>query len=275
MGTGVGEAMAIVIAPILVPQWFHGRTDHHVTSGRPWSSDLWETSDDRVRGGSSQSSLVVINPERARFAGHLDTKTLGGAGFASQHSVGELSLNLSDYDGILLSIVKADRKRYALTLKNSLPPNRPDGRERAAVSWEADFVAPEDADGDLSDGPANLFLPWSAFKATYRGKDKPDAEPLDLANIKRVGLMMRSFFGEQDGDFSLDLHGIAARRSLHDAVAAEPRPATTENHNQAFEEDNEGDDEEDLHKDSVLPQAAAQQPSQAGDWWRRLLCGLV
>lgn len=143
------------------------------------------TTDDRVRGGSSHSNLTVDSPDHARFHGHLDTSTLGGAGFASQHSLGELHLDLTDYDGIIVSIRgpdKADGKRYALTLKDALAPPTDDGREQSSVSWEAQFVANK---------PGDIKLPWDEFKATYRGREKDDAGHLDLKHIKRIGLMMR------------------------------------------------------------------------------------
>jgi hypothetical protein len=66
------------------------------------------------------------------------------------------------------------------------------------------------------------------MKATYRGKEKSDAAKLNTANIKRFGIMMRrsvlrvlkyhthvadkclSFFGEQEGPFSLQIESITA-----------------------------------------------------------------
>jgi hypothetical protein len=122
---------------------------------------------------------------------------LGGAGFASQHTAGELHLDLSSYDGLVISIAEPGpdavatangvSKRYAVTLKDDLPKKRPDGRESSGVSWEAEFTwGPQD-------GGAQIFLLWTHFKATYRGRDKPDAEPLKLTAIKRIGLMMRRY----------------------------------------------------------------------------------
>jgi|TARA_R110002003_G_scaffold28_23_gene1716 hypothetical protein len=71
-----------------------------------------------------------------------------------------------------------------------------------------------------------LFIPWSKLKPTYRGKPKDDAEPLKLGSVKRWSimnrryvnvmlvsrcmLMMNSFFGEQEGDFSLTIKSIKA-----------------------------------------------------------------
>jgi hypothetical protein len=34
--------------------------------------------------------------------------------------------------------------------------------------------------------------------------------PLDLANIRRWSFMIRSFFGEQQGEFKLDIKSVAA-----------------------------------------------------------------
>jgi hypothetical protein len=83
---------------------------------------------------------------------------------------------------------KSDGKRYLLTLKDDIPGRRDDGREMSGITWEAEF----DASGTNEAGKAEeVFLPWSAFKATYRGRDKEDAKPLDLKSIKRVSFMMR------------------------------------------------------------------------------------
>lgn len=77
-----------------------------------------------------------------------------------------------------------------------------------------------------------MFIPWSAFNATYRGRPKKDAKKIDLKKIKRMSIMMRrygniryyllgreslsahesrySFFGTQEGDFSLSMREICA-----------------------------------------------------------------
>ena len=56
-------------------------------------------------------SYLVRDEKNARFYGNLDIKTLGGAGFASQRTVGEdKNWDLSDYAGIQLDIAKGDSK---------------------------------------------------------------------------------------------------------------------------------------------------------------------
>ncbi|KAL4942309.1 hypothetical protein BDV06DRAFT_192538 [Aspergillus oleicola] len=167
----------------------------------PWSSSDWTSSDDRVRGGASISLLVPSNDKKsALFTGNLDIKTLGGAGFASQRTTSETTWDLSSFDGLELAIdtSKSDDKRYTLILKDEVLPKRPDGRERSSLSWEYDF-RPEE----------KVTVRWRDLKPTYRGKEVRDVEPLNLNKVKRVSVMMRSFFGTQEGGFKLSIESIA------------------------------------------------------------------
>ncbi|KAL4796460.1 complex I intermediate-associated protein 30-domain-containing protein [Aspergillus venezuelensis] len=167
----------------------------------PWSTSDWTSSDDRVRGGSSISHLLPSDDKKsALFTGNLDIATLGGAGFASQRTKGEKSWDLSSFDGLELSLdtEKSDDKRYTLILKDEILPKRPDGRERSSISWEFDFRPSE-----------RVVVRWGDLKATYRGKEVRDVEPLKVEEVKRVSVMMRSFFGTQEGDFRLSISSIA------------------------------------------------------------------
>ncbi|KAI1132792.1 CIA30-domain-containing protein [Nemania abortiva] len=169
---------------------------------KPWLAESWVASDDRVRGGKSQSYLDYKPGSKGtvRFHGELDITALGGAGFASQRSPDSQPWDLSDFEGLHLAIGDGDGKKYTLIVKDEILPKRPDGREQSTVSWEYDFIGKE----------TQLDIPWHDLKPTYRGKPEPDAKPLDLANIRRVSIMMRSFFGEQEGAFDLELENIAA-----------------------------------------------------------------
>lgn len=149
---------------------------------RPWDPEAWTSSDDRVRGGKSQSYLDCPSASLAAFHGNLDITALGGAGFASQRTVDPRSWDLNAYDGLLIRIGQSDGKKYTLNLKDDILPKRPDGREQSTVSWEYDFT---------SQGQEELRIPFGHFKPTYRGKDKPDATPLNLADVKRISIMMR------------------------------------------------------------------------------------
>lgn len=132
--------------------------------------------------GSSPSS------SRAEFSGHLDITALGGAGFASQRTAdGVPGWDVSAYDALVLDVARADGRKYTLTLKDEVLPRRPDGRDQSTVSWEYDFVV----GGAGVAGSTRVVVPFGEFKPTYRGKPKPDAQPLDLKNLKRISFMMR------------------------------------------------------------------------------------
>ncbi|KAK1093871.1 hypothetical protein LTR48_001484 [Friedmanniomyces endolithicus] len=163
---------------------------------RKWNADSWTASDDTVRGGKSRSDLEVsAHGSSARFYGCLDIKTLGGAGFASQKATGEWDLG---------------EKRYTFILKDKLlPPDPENGREQATISYEADFELPSQTiPGDTHN--RTVIIPFANLNPTYRGKLKKDAPDLDTKNIKQISLMMRSFFGTQEGDFSLTLKSLTA-----------------------------------------------------------------
>lgn len=124
----------------------------------------------------------------------MDTQTLGGAGFASQRTAGELRLDLSGYDGIqlVLDAVESDEKEYTLILKDSILPRNPDtGREQSTISWEFDFEVPKASPDQSQESTAELFVPWHLFTATYRGKEKKGVPGPNLSSIKRMSVMMR------------------------------------------------------------------------------------
>ncbi|GJP90779.1 hypothetical protein CBS63078_3949 [Aspergillus niger] len=169
---------------------------------QPWSSFSWASSDDRVRGGSSHSYLTINkDTNTAIFHGNLDIKTLGGAGFASQHTASTTELwDLSSYAGLELSIPKSDGHTYTLNLRDELQDPRPDGRQRSGLVWEAKFK--------VEKGQTKVRLGWKEFRPTYRGREVHMGRPLILAGVKRFEIMIRSFFGEQEGDFELEIESI-------------------------------------------------------------------
>ena len=123
----------------------------------------------------------------AAFSGYLDDVTLGGAGFASQQTVGSLDWNLGGYDGLLVSVALSDGKLYTLNLKDILPAS---DRE-STLLYETNFTVPGSTGG--SSDTQDVFLPWANFTATYRGRTQPDAKPLNTSSIKTMSLMMRRY----------------------------------------------------------------------------------
>ncbi|KAI6492096.1 hypothetical protein MCOR11_006852 [Pyricularia oryzae] len=225
----------------------------HTCFRTPWDEAGFTAVDDRVRGGSSVSHLIV-NADRtaATFNGTLDTKTLGGAGFASQRTVDPFLVDLTGVGALIADVVvPADNKTYTLTLKNDILPTGPDGREQSTVSWEYDFVAL--GDGDKEGETKQVKMPIDQFKPTYRGRPAEDAK-LDLANIKRISFMMRSFFEKQDGDFSLTIKSLAVSQSVQSESPARISEAISD------DGDSKGQANQALSAEKEVP------------IWRRWLC---
>ncbi|KAK6836553.1 complex I intermediate-associated protein 30 [Apiospora arundinis] len=110
----------------------------------PWSASLWTAVDDSVRGGNSSSHLDIdTTKNEATFAGYLDITTLGGAGFASQQTVGSLDWNLTACEGLLVSVTVADGKVYTLNLKDVMPA----GDRKATLLYETNFTVPSSSTG--------------------------------------------------------------------------------------------------------------------------------
>ncbi|CDM34304.1 hypothetical protein DTO013E5_2306 [Penicillium roqueforti] len=182
-------------------------TNNQIIFGPDWDLSRWTSSDDRVRGGSSVSNLDPT-PEGVLFHGNLDIETLGGAGFASQRTIGDEQVwDLTGHDGVELHVGPSDRKRYTFSLTDEIPQQRPDGREQSALVWEYDFCESETG--------REVRISWKDLKPTYRGKPVEDARPLDLSCIKRFRIMIRSFFGAQQGDFSLKIQSIGLFRQSY------------------------------------------------------------
>ncbi|GAA5879618.1 hypothetical protein JCM8547_003549 [Rhodosporidiobolus lusitaniae] len=214
---------------------------------RPWPA--FEAVNDSIRGGKSTSSWTVGAGNVARFSGHLDIIALGGAGFASQSTTftPRLSLNPRGSPGLHLTFIPPtlpltsekntlsllppyEPYRYVLLLKNDKPERREDGRRESVVVYEWELNVKEFEEvrvgGKRGDGrkkeedeekllsgkekeAVTVLARWGKFKPHYRGKEKPDAEPLDPSSIYELSFMCRSNFGDQAGDFSLDIVSLA------------------------------------------------------------------
>ncbi|GAA6055643.1 hypothetical protein JCM3770_003392 [Rhodotorula araucariae] len=197
----------------------------------PWPS--FTAVNDTLRGGASTSSLSV-DPvfNSATFSGNLDITALGGAGFASQSTLfpSRLSLPRSKHAGLLLTFLPPVSSpttsagspgpvtRFVVALKTSEPARRPDGRRESVTVYEYTFSASDTPDelaspaGDEEKGARSITLlaRWGDFKPTYRGRPAPDAAVLDPAQIYELSFMARSHFGEQAGEFALEILTVSA-----------------------------------------------------------------
>ncbi|CCG82602.1 CIA30 family protein [Taphrina deformans PYCC 5710] len=224
---------------------------------RAWRQDDFVASDDRVRGGSSQSFLTPsATLTTARFHGVLDTTTLGGAGFASQRTVtSKMTWNLSDYSGIELDLAHGDGKKYTLNIKTVLPDKMDNGRDASTVEYAFSFVAPNE--------PCRIFAKWEDFKPFYRGKPVEDAKPLDTSSILRWSLMMRSFFEQQQGPFSVTIRSIKARLAASDVASVDE------------EKESEDSDWDDCDVDEKVADSATTSTSQSNNSRSMRFCAIL
>ncbi|EPY51910.1 CIA30 family protein [Schizosaccharomyces cryophilus OY26] len=181
-----------------------------VLFGQPenWHEQDFRAVDDRVRGGSSTSHLTAEKDNDsnsyARFWGTLDTKTLGGAGFASQATnIPNRKWNLREFDGIEINIAKSDNFKYTFIIKDD--HQNKDEHERSTLSYEYDFCP------GFSKEDQSIYMPFSEFQPTFRGRPVEGAPPLDTSQIVQFSFMIRSFFDSQSGDFELLLKSVRAK----------------------------------------------------------------
>jgi hypothetical protein len=153
---------------------------NHTPSYRTWYSSDWTSSNDSIRGGSSYSKLSTSG-DLVIFSGHLDIKTLGGAGFASQRTSSELDLDLSAYDGIELVLGSSDGKKYTFVLKD-------DDGEANSINWQVDFQV-----SSFDSGEKTVNFSWWEFNPIFKGKEAEGVEDFKKHDVKRMGFMFRRY----------------------------------------------------------------------------------
>lgn len=160
----------------------------------------------RLRGGSSQSYLEPNETDNtALFHGVLDTKTLGGAGFASQSVESpDVIFDFSFFSGLELSYLTSVKKDYSIDLSNEYSAFLPNGSKSSKVEFQAVFTSEVGVAED--GGPQKVFLPFTSFSPVERGRpSNKTGLILDLNSIRKVAFQLRSFFDMQSGPFSINL----------------------------------------------------------------------
>jgi hypothetical protein len=153
----------------------------------PSAAEAWHAIDDRVMGGVSRSRLRHDQAGHAVFGGTVSLERNGG--FASvRSSPGERGLPGAR---TCLIDLRGDHKQFKLSLLTD------DGFD--SLNYQASF-APEGTDWQT------LHLPLADFRASFRGREVPDAPTLDPARIRQAGLMIAA---RQAGPFELHIRRIS------------------------------------------------------------------
>lgn len=153
----------------------------------PGAAIAWHAIDDRVMGGISRSTLRHDPGGHAVFEGTVSLQRNGG--FASvRSSAGDRGLPGAQCCQL---DVRGDRKEFKLSLLTD------DGFD--GVNYQVTFTP--------AGSPwQTLDLPLADFRASFRGREVPDAPRLDPARIRQVGLMIAA---RQAGPFALDIRRIS------------------------------------------------------------------
>lgn len=148
----------------------------------------WESIDDRIMGGFSQSQAEIADATMLRFSGRVSLQNHGG--FASVRSPGGCH-DLSGCSQIMLR-VKGDGQRYKLGLRIDLFFD--------GVTYLTGFETKKEEWQEIS-------LPLEAFQPTHHGQRLANAAQLDPSRIMSFGLLISD---QQEGPFRLDLAWIKA-----------------------------------------------------------------
>jgi NADH dehydrogenase [ubiquinone] 1 alpha subcomplex assembly factor 1 len=149
----------------------------------PQAADAWQAIDDRVMGGISRSRLWHDPAGHAVFDGVVSLEQNGG--FASVRST-PCDRGHPAAQACLIEL-RGDNKQFKLSLLTE------DGFD--SPNYQATFTP-------AGSTWQTLRLPLAEFRASFRGRKVPGAQPLDPACIRQVGLMVAD---RQAGPFALHI----------------------------------------------------------------------
>jgi hypothetical protein len=148
----------------------------------------WNTVNDGVMGGVSQSTFKILPDSTALFKGTVSLENNGG--FASVRSVPSL-LDLSEFDGLEMR-VKGDGHSYSFRIRTDA---NFDG-----IAYRAEFLTKKNKWMDIK-------LPFSLFKPTFRGRNLKNVPALQTGRIQQLGFLIAE---KQEGPFYLYIDWIRA-----------------------------------------------------------------
>ena len=153
----------------------------------PETAGSWMIVNDGVMGGVSQSRLSLDEQGALVFEGKVSLDY--GGGFASVRSIVN-QLDAEKFQGIFLKI-RGDGNKYQLRL-----------RQTSRVEGAAFYHHFKSEIGKW----VEIYLPFTGFKASYRGRLLPDHPKIDTSRIAQIGLMISD---KQKGIFRLEVNRMA------------------------------------------------------------------
>lgn len=148
----------------------------------------WTIVNDGVMGGRSASNIELTKNGSASFSGYLSLDNNGG--FASTRAILD-HLDLTGFSGITMR-VKGDGRTFQLRIRTS---GTLDG-----ASYASEFATEA---GEWTE----VFLPFSEFRPTFRGRVPRGMGPLDPSTIRQIGFLIGD---KAEGPFQLEISWIGA-----------------------------------------------------------------
>lgn len=184
-GAAVGPLLWAALLAMTASQPSDADTLFHFPGDTP---EEWIVVNDGVMGGLSRSEFVASGAGHATFRGTMSLENNGG--FASVR--GYLPKGIPTDARAIQIRVRGDGRPYQVRLRMG---NRFDG-----IAYRAEF--------DTEPGSWTIVtLPLAGFEPTFRGYRPRNAAPLDLQDVRQLGLMIAD---KQAGPFQLDVEWIQA-----------------------------------------------------------------
>ena len=177
---------------------FKGVTDEDITKitiidFANTSPANWQIVNDNVMGGISKSALKMHSDGFAVFSGIVSLRNNGG--FASVRAQAQNPADLSDFEGLSVHIL-GDGKVYCLRVRTV------ENGRLTQYSYETRFAT---TPGEWE----THTLPFSQFKAVFRGSDVRGNPKLTAESVIELGFMIRD---GQEGPFQLGVSNISVYR---------------------------------------------------------------
>lgn len=157
------------------------------------SANSWQIVNDNVMGGISRSSFRMLDEGYAVFSGTLSLENNGG--FASVRAQSRQPADWSTFEGLSVRVL-GDGKTYCLRLRTV---------ENGRMTWYSHETRFKTKPGEWE----TYFLPFSDFRAEFRGNPVRGNPRLNSGAIGEIGFMIQD---KQEGSFRLALSKLSGYR---------------------------------------------------------------
>jgi NADH dehydrogenase [ubiquinone] 1 alpha subcomplex assembly factor 1 len=156
-------------------------------------ANSWQIVNDNVMGGISRSSFRMHGDGYAVFSGTVSLENNGG--FASVRVQARSAADLSEFKGLSVRVF-GDGKTYCLRLRTV---------ENGRLTWYSYETRFRTKIGEWE----TYFLPFSDFKAEFRGTPVRGNPKLNADAVAEIGFMIQD---KQEGSFRLGVSKLSGYR---------------------------------------------------------------